>query len=308
MEVTTFPALYALIRDPSIHSFTAQLEGRYISFIKAEVGTATHVYGHFGMDVNSLFDPRIQYSLEAILSDGTVYTLDTLDFFRRWKDWNPDSGVMSLSDFLSKLNAQAIEIYEDWYNSLPADAELLDYQRQACANDARRIVIEKGPNDESMLDAPEPMQFVIDVSSAIKVLSGITTLEEFFESWKAENRFRYNVLKTSRLLTQELVRDGGGVSEEDLRMAEALWPLDVKFVNVTFEHDGNAITGKVKLDSVRDAILLHRFPYSTEFSSLKEDETVREKLTGKKSGDISVDYIQSIVSRGKTVYVRSDNH
>lgn len=307
MEVTTIPELYALIRDPSIHSFTAQLGGRYMSYIKAEVGTATHVYGHFGLDSDSLFDPRIQYSLEAIVSDGTVYTLDTLDLFRRWKEGNPDSGVVSLSDFLPKLNAQAIEIYEAWYDSLPVDAELLDYQRQACANNARRIVIEKGPNNESMLDAPKPMQLVIDVSSAIRVLSGITSLEEFFESWKTDNRFKYIELKSTRLLTQELVRNGGGLSEVDRRMAEALWPLDVKFVTVNFEHDGKTIAGKIKLDSVRNAIMYHRFSYCAKFSSLKEDEKVHEKLMGQRSGDIPVDYIQSIVSRGKAVYVRNDN-
>ncbi len=313
MDAITFAEVFTLMRDSSIRTFTAQIDGQFMSFIKTDIGKAIHVYGNYGLDSDSLVDPKTKYSFEAVVSDGNIYTLGSFELFSRGRNKSDDPGVMSLTEYLSKLNDQMMVIYRAWYNSLPADAKLFEYQRQACADDARQIVIKNGPTDKSMLDAPRSLAPILDSSSAIKVLSGITSLDEFFASWKADKLLKYIELKTTRLLTQEFVRNGGGLSDEDRRIAETLWSLNVKFVTVNFEHNGKAISGKVSLGSVRAAIIGHCFPYvttrfydRTEFSSIKEDEKVRQELTGKSYLDIPLDFIQSIVSRGKTVYVRED--
>ncbi len=324
MKKITLEELYAFLRDPSVPSLIAQIADRYISLTKVPVGDAVMVYGFDGYTPDFIENMEAKYSLVAIVSGDGIYIKHMFFFygFDRPKDssfisnfndyvaWfdSRTPGVMAFETYVKWLNVQATALYCKWYDTLSYSLESVKEKEFECAENARKIAVMSGSNDESMLKAPDLGYCILNNMDAFHILIGSTTLEKVFGKWTDEHTSTFQSSKALRMRTQEILRSGKCLTGECLRMADAIRTIDAQFVNVQFEHEGAVASGKLKLKTLQGAIVRTSIPYYAScFSTEKEGNMIREKMMGNKWADIPINFVQSVSFRGKAVYVHKDN-
>ena len=238
-------------------SFSIRDGENTVCFVQEHVGDARYVYGERGFADD--YDSRFKKELEvvAVVHDNivcivnlycfSIYSLDSIELPER-------------CELMSECVKRFIDGFKGrdlirWYNAIECEPDGPDYDRTL---EARDVVLFKGGQLP-----PLPTYSIFGAQEVAQVLAGRKTIAQIEDDYFKKHFNSYKSEKARRLAIQNLIREGC-VSEWEIEIANAMREIEAKAVTVEFEYNGKIDKGKMRLDSLRRA-LLHRsridYPY-----------------------------------------------
>lgn len=281
------------------------VEGRKIlHFVKREVGKATYIFG--GSSFDNEFALGTELSIQAILSDGNIYIMDTFMFYPLKEEDFPDN-VFSFDDKLEELNS-IIEndLFPKYYSGITIRILTEDEKNNAIIQ-VRRIVL----INDSTIPEPEEKE-VLNMGIVAKILCGVFTIEEYANEYFDKNKESYIKRKSINNELKKLVELKHNLNEWEVEMSDSLKELEARTVLVEFNYNGEIGAEKVEKDMLI-RILYNRDYFSPyNFVNGKRGEELLRKLNAGKwkdheNGTLECKHICSIKYGKKIIYFKDVN-
>ena len=247
-------------------------------FIQGNVGKARYIYYSQKWNDDRFYsDISIKPELAAIVSDGIIYITNTFAF-RIYDMENitlPDN-VKLFDDYVNKINQYINDvIFKKYYESLDA-FEIKDEDLLAkCRNKARTYLLSKAQRDPFCDECVNNFFKWQDIANA---LCGFIEMKEEAMKRLKTNEDVWLGLKSRNKVIRKMIKEKSGVSNLELKIAEALRSVDAKNVVVEFKVNGKKVSGRISPDRICYTLINRLNFYSSDFVTNAQGEEVLNYL------------------------------
>ena len=222
-------------------------------FIKDQVEKATYIYCIRGYgDASYYMRTECKPTLAAILSDNTIYIVDTFCFGPSVYNKEINKEILSQtadivvfsSAVTEKVNDMNDTLLPELYEKLPVkESDNESY----CREEAREYIFEgKDANTAAINRMRNRMGLTLSENEFATILCGITTIEELAKTKFEKNKERWTDEKADIEKVCAYMKSQDTVKDWEIAIAEALKSVDAKNVNVTFEKENHIWSGKIE--------------------------------------------------------------